>query len=189
MEKTEIGITAISYPMPCSLIGTKVAGKVNFLTVAWFSMVNAKPPYLMVALGKAHYSNEGIKENGFFSVNIPSVDMAEAVDYCGLVSGKKIDKSGVFETFYGKTGAPMVKECPYNLECKLVQTVELPADEMFVGEIVAAYADSGFLTGGVPDMSKIRPFILNMPTTTFLGLGSSVGRAWEMGKARIKKGE
>ena len=188
MEKIEIGVDAVSYPMPCSLVGCKVAGKPNFLTVAWFSMVNFKPPYIMVALGKSHHSNAGIKENGAFSINIPSVSMAETVDYCGLVSGRKIDKSTVFGVFYGKTGVPMVKECPYNLECKLVRTVDLPADEIFIGEIVGAYASSEFLTDGAPDMSKMQPFILNMPQKTFLGLGGAIGRAWEIGKGFIRKG-
>lgn len=189
MEKIEISTDAISYPMPCSLVGTKVGGKANFLTVAWFSMVNSKPPYLMIALGKTHYSNKGIKDNGSFSVNIPSVSMADVTDYCGLVSGRKLDKSRVFEAFYGKLEtAPMIKECPYNLECKLVQTIDLPADELFIGEIVAAYSDSRFLTDGVPDMAKIDPFILSMPQTTFHGVGAAVGRAWKIGKSFIKRG-
>ncbi len=189
MEKIEVALEATSYPMPCSVVGTKVAGKPNFLTVAWFTRVNARPPYMMIALGKAHYSNAGIRENGCFSINVPSIDMAEVVDYCGLVSGKKVDKSAVFEVFYGKTGAPMIRECPYNLDCRLVQTVDLPADELFIGEVVAAYSDSRFCTDGIPDMTKIKPFVLNMPQTTFLGLGPSIGRAWEMGKERINKGK
>ncbi len=186
MEKIEIGMDAISYPMPCALVGVSVGDKSNFLTVAWFSMVNFKPPYLMIALGKTHYSNAGIREHGAFSVNIPSVSMAESTDYCGLVSGRKVDKSQVFEVFFGKLGTPMIEECPYNLECKLVQSVELPADELFIGEIVAAYSDARYLTDGVPDLSKIRPFVLNMPQTAFLELGAPIGRAWDMGKSRIK---
>jgi flavin reductase (DIM6/NTAB) family NADH-FMN oxidoreductase RutF len=187
MEKIEIGIDAISYPMPCSLVGTKVEGKANFLTVAWFSMVNFKPPCIMAALGKSHHSNPGIKESKAFSINIPSVSMAEVTDYCGLVSGKKFDKAASFEVFYGKLGTPMIKECPYNFECKLVQTVDLPADELFIGEIVTAYSDERYLTNGVPDMAKIQPFILNMPQTTFYGLGAPAGRAWAMGKSLIKE--
>jgi flavin reductase (DIM6/NTAB) family NADH-FMN oxidoreductase RutF len=188
MDKIEITSDTISYPMPMSVVGTTVEGKPNFLTVAWFSMVNFKPPYIMVAMGKSHHSNSGIRETGSFSVNIPSVSMAEVVDYCGLVSGKKIDKSRLFEVFYGKTGnAPMIVECPYNIECKLVKTVDLPADELFIGEIVAVYSESRFLSDGVADMTKIKPFILNMPQTTFLEMANEVGRAWSMGKALIKK--
>jgi len=188
MDKIKVGTKMISYPMPCSLLGTKVGGKVNFLTVAFFSMVGIKPPYIMAALAKSHYTNPGIKETGAFSINIPGTSMAEATDYCGMVSGRKFDKSNVFEVFYGEeSGTPMIVECPYNLECKLVQTVDLPADELFIGEIVAAYTDNRYLTNGVPDMAKIDPFILSMPEMTYVRLGSPVGRAWDMGKSRIKK--
>ncbi|HSW39538.1 MAG TPA: flavin reductase family protein [Acidobacteriota bacterium] len=188
MEKIEIDVKNISYPMPCSLLGTKVGGKVNFLTVAFFSMVNYEPPYIMAALGKNHFSNAGIRETGAFSINIPSGSMADVTDYCGIVSGKDTDKSAVFEVFYGKQGnAPMIVECPYNLECRLVQIVDLPADEIFIGEIIAAYSDDRYLTGGVPDMMKIDPFILSMPQMTYQRLGASVGRAWEIGKSRAGK--
>jgi flavin reductase (DIM6/NTAB) family NADH-FMN oxidoreductase RutF len=188
MEKVEADISMICYPMPCSLIGTKVGGKVNFMTVAWFSQVSLKPPYILAALSKNHFTNAGIKETGAFSVNIPSTSMAEVTDYCGLVSGKKFDKSTVFEVFYGKEGkAPMIVECPYNLECKLVQTVDLQADELIIGEIVAAYLDERCLTDGVPDMAKVDPLILNAPQMTYLGVGTRVGNAFNMGKSLIKK--
>jgi flavin reductase (DIM6/NTAB) family NADH-FMN oxidoreductase RutF len=124
MEKIQLSTETICYPMPCVMVGANVRGKPNFLTVAWFSTVNGKPPYLMISLGKAHYTNSGIKENGTFSVNIPSATMAEVTDYCGLVSGKKYEKSALLETFYGKVKtAPMIRECPFNVECKVVQTV------------------------------------------------------------------
>jgi flavin reductase (DIM6/NTAB) family NADH-FMN oxidoreductase RutF len=188
MARIEVSTESICYPMPCSLVGTKVAGKPTFLTVAWFSMVNPKPPYIMISLGKTHYSNPGIIENGTFSVNIPSVSMVEATDYCGMVSGKKYDKSGVFKVFYGKLGsAPMIEGCPYSLECKLVKTIEMPAEDMYVGEIVAAYSDDRFLTGGAPDLAKMQPFILSMADHRYLGLGAEVGKAWEVGKKLIAK--
>jgi flavin reductase (DIM6/NTAB) family NADH-FMN oxidoreductase RutF len=186
MEKIEIGIEATCYPMPCSLVGMNVEGKPNFLTVAWFSKVNVKPPYIMVALGKSHYSNPGIKENKTFSLNIPSAAMAEATDYCGIVSGKKYDKASLFGVFYGKLKtAPMIRECPYNLECRLVQTVDLPGDELFIGEIVAAYSDERYLTNGLPDLQKMKPFVLAMPQRKYVSLGKQFGAAWEMGKGLI----
>lgn len=188
MEKVEVNINMTCYPMPCSLLGTKVGGKPNFMTVAYFSQVSLKPPYILASLDEGHYSNAGIKETGAFSINIPSTSMAEVTDYCGLVSGKKFDKSTVFEIFYGKEGkAPMIVECPYNLECKLVQTIGLAGDELFIGEIVAAYSDDRYLTDGIPDMAKVDPLILSVPQLAYMGVGSHVGSAFKMGKARIGK--
>jgi flavin reductase (DIM6/NTAB) family NADH-FMN oxidoreductase RutF len=187
MEKIKVDANRISYPMPCSLLGTKVGGKVNFLTVAFFSVVSIKPTYILAAIAKSHFTTPGIRETGAFSINVPDASMAEVTDYCGMVSGRKFDKSEVFEVFYGEeTGTPMIVECPYNLECRLVKTVDLPSDDLFIGEIVAAYSDNRYLTNGIPDMAKIDPFVLSMPEMTYLKLGSPIGRAWGMGKSRIK---
>ncbi len=186
MDKIEIGPERLLYPMPCSIVGANVGGKANYLTVAWFSMVNPKPAYVMVSLNKAHYTNAGIKENGTFSVNIPSAGLAEKTDYCGLVSGRKHDKSGIFETFYGKLKtAPMIAECACNAECRLVQTVETPAEELFIGEIVAIYTEERYLTDGIPDLNKIDPVILAMPQKKYVALGRDIGPAWETGKKLI----
>lgn len=184
MAKIEIGKGRAYYPMPCSLVGANVGGKPNYLTVAWFSMVNPDPPYLAVAMNKVHYTNSGIRENGTFSLNIPSTKMAEATDYCGLVSGRKIDKAGLFDSFYGKLGtAPMIRECPISFECRLVQTVDLPAEELFIGEIVNTYCDEDCLgEGRAPDLKKIDPFMLVMNDRKYFSLGKEIGRAWEIGK-------
>lgn len=183
MAKLEIDKNQVSYPMPCSLVGAKVAGKPNYLTVSLFSLVNREPPYLAVALNKDRYTNTGIKEYGTFSINIPPVSLAEETDYCGMVSGRNVDKSNLFETFYGPLGtAPMIRECPLCFECRLVRTVDLPSKDLFIGEIVTAYCDEDCLRGGAPDLMKINPFLLIDLDSKYLSLGKEIGRAWEMGK-------
>ena len=187
MKKIEIAPERVYYPMACSLVGANVGGKPNYLAVAWFGMVHPKPPYVMVTMNKVHYTNSGIKENGTFSVNIPSAEMAEVTDYCGLVSGNKYDKSGIFETFYGKLEtAPMIKECAFNAECRLIQTVDLPLEELFIGEIVGVYTEERYLTDGLPDLRKMNPIVLQMPQKKYVTLGAELGPAWEMGKKLIK---
>lgn len=187
MEKIEIGVDRVCYPMPCSLVGANVEGKPNYLTVAWFTMVNPKPPYVMVSMNKAHYTNAGVKSNGTFSVNIPSVELAEKTDYCGLVSGHKVDKSRVFDAFYGKLKtAPMIKECAFNAECRLVQTVDMPMEELFIGEIVAAYSDERYLTNGVPDIRKINPLLLLQAQKMYASVGQDVAPAWETGRKLMR---
>ena len=94
-----------------------------------------------------------------------------------------MDKSGLFETFYGKLEtAPMIQECPVSFECKVIRTVELPKDELFIGEIVATYCDESCLTEGVPDLKKINPLVLLMPDRKYVALGQEVGSAWKIGK-------
>lgn len=187
MNKIEITSETIFYPMPCSIVGAVVNGKPNYLAVAWFSMVNFRPPCIGISLSKVHYTNPGIKENGHFSINIPSADMVDVTDYCGIVSGKKYDKASRLETFHGRSGtAPMIKECPYNIECRLVQVLDLPSNEFFVGEIIAVYSDDRYLTDGIPDMKKINPLILSMPESSYLTAGDHIAEAWGTGKKLIK---
>ena len=188
MEKIEVSADRLYYPMPCSLVGANVGGKANFLTVAWFTTANPKPPCVLVTMNKAHYTNAGIMENGTFSINIPSSDLVEKVDYCGLVSGRKVDKSAVFEVFYGKLKtAPLIKECPFSVECRLVQTVDLYQEQLFIGEIVAAYSEERYLTDGAPDMSKMNPFLLIQPRKMYATVGPDLAPAWGIGKKLIQE--
>ncbi len=184
MPKIEIAKNAFPYPMPMVLVGTLVQGRPNVMAVGWVTRVNFKPPMIAVALGKTHYTNRGIHETGAFTVNVPSDDLLVKVDYCGLVSGKKEDKSTLFTLVRGEnTGAPMIDECPLFMECTVVQVVELPTNEVFIGEIVGAYADTDCCTDGKPDIEKIRPFTLTMPDNRYWHIGDEAGKAWGAGKA------
>jgi flavin reductase (DIM6/NTAB) family NADH-FMN oxidoreductase RutF len=182
MEKTAIGINFF-IPMPVVLVGTQVAGKDNFMTVGWCARANANPPMILCGIGNQHFTPKGILETGAFSVNIPSAGLVEKTDYCGLVSGAKTDKSHVFDVFYGSLKvAPMIRECPVNLECRLVQAVTLPTNTVFIGEIVGAYADPGVMKNGKPDFSAIDPLLLTMPDNKYWRLGDKAGDAWSAGK-------
>jgi flavin reductase (DIM6/NTAB) family NADH-FMN oxidoreductase RutF len=170
--------------MPTILVGAHVNGKPNYLTVAFCGVVQASPPIIAVTLGKMHYTNEGIRENQCFSVNIPSRHMVEVTDYCGLVSGKRADKSGVFKTFYGKLEkAPMIQECPVNLECRLVDILDFGgASEVFIGKIVESYAEERYLCNEIPDIEKIEPIVFSMYDNNYWGIGEHLGKAWSAGK-------
>ncbi len=133
-----------------------------------------------------HYTPKGIAETETFSVNIPSSELLEKTDYCGLVSGKNVDKSNVFDVFYGslKT-APMIRECPVTLECRLVQIVSLPSHSLCIGEIAGVYADDTVIDDGKPDFPKIDPLFLTMPDNRYWTLGTYAGDAWSAGKKLI----
>jgi len=186
MEKIQIG-NNFFIPMPVVLVGTQVSGKVNFMTVGWCSRANANPPMIVCGIGSHHYTPKGIAETKTFSVNIPSSDLMEKTDYCGMVSGEKVDKSSFFDVFYGslKT-APMIRECPVSLECRLVQTVSLPTNTLFIGEIVGAYADGKVIKDGRLDYGEIDPLLLTMPDNRYWTLGKYVGDAWNAGKNLIR---
>ncbi len=183
MSKVNLGANAFIYPMPVTLVGAVVAGRANFLAVGWITRVNIKPPLVAMALNKAHYTPKGIRENQTFSINFPGADLMEKADYCGLVSGHKVDKSGLFQVFYGELEtAPLIEECPLVLECRLYRVVELPSHDLFIGEIVAAHADEDCLTDGKPDIVKINPLLLTMPDHSYWTVGNRAGQAWGAGK-------
>lgn len=186
-DKVSIGAHAFVYPMPVVLVGARVDGKANFMTVGWVSRVNLKPPLLAIAINHAHHTARGIRETRTFSVNIPSADMIDATDYCGLVSGRNTDKSGLFTVFYGITeSAPMIVQCPLNMDCKLVQTVDLPTNHLFIGEIVDAYSEARYLKDGNPDIKTMNPFVLTMPDNGYWAVGDCLAQAWSAGR-KLKK--
>jgi flavin reductase (DIM6/NTAB) family NADH-FMN oxidoreductase RutF len=174
-------------PMPVVLVGTQVRGKANFMTVGWCARANANPPMIACGIGNHHYTSQGIAETRTFSVNIPSSVLLEKTDYCGLVSGQKTDKSGIFDVFYGSLEtAPMIRECPVSLECRLLQAVPLPTNTLYIGEIAGAYADGRVIRDSEPDFREIDPLFLTMPDNRYWTLGKYAGDAWSAGKKLMK---
>ncbi|MBM7868492.1 flavin reductase family protein [Heliobacterium gestii] len=159
MKKTKIA--NIPYgPYIAVLAGATVDGKANYATLGAYGVVSQRP-VLYISLKNSHYTTKGVLENGFFSVNIPSSEMIEKTDYCGTVSGHKVDKSEVFESFYDEAGnAPMIKECPVNYLCKVIDRIPIFDFTMFLGEIVAAYANEDCLENGRPNALKVKPTMM-----------------------------
>jgi flavin reductase (DIM6/NTAB) family NADH-FMN oxidoreductase RutF len=182
--KKTLGNKSVLYPYPVTLIGADINGKPNFLAISFIGIVNANPGMIAFGLGRNHYTNSGIFKNKTFSVNIPSKDMIEVVDFVGIYSGNKVDKSNLFEIFYGElTNAPLIKECPINIECSLVQVLDHGgADHIIIGEIIESYIDEKYLTDGNPDIDKIKPFLLSMYENKYFEIGKSLGKAWSIGK-------
>ncbi len=182
MAKIIVDKNMFCLPWTQTLLGSHVNGKVNFMALDWLTRVNYQPAMLGICVNKGHATNEAIRSNSEFSVNVPSSDMVAITDYCGVVSGKNTDKSGLFEVFYGELKkAPMISACPLSIECKLVQTVDLPTNTFFIAEIRNIYSEEQYLVDGKPDPKKMRPFLLTMPDNRFWALGEQVGNAWKDG--------
>jgi flavin reductase (DIM6/NTAB) family NADH-FMN oxidoreductase RutF len=114
--------------------------------------------------------------------------MVQETDYCGLVSGRRVDKTTLFSVFYGKLKtAPMIAECAISMECKLTKVVDFPKHDIFIGEIAATYAEETVLTDGVVDYSKVQPFFFTMTDNGYWKLGERFAQAWSVGKVLEKK--
>ena len=169
------------YPMLTTLVGANVNTRPNYAPIAFVGIMDFD--HISVAINRNHYTNTGIKENKTFSINIPSIDEVKKVDYCGLVSGRDIDKSRLFKTFYGVLStAPMVEECPINMECRLIQIIDFPRHEVFVGEVVEAYSDAQYLSQGKINLSKVQPILFSFHNKDYWKLDTSFAKAWDIGR-------
>jgi len=189
MPKVKLDPGPFVVPMPLALVGASVGGKANFMPAAFLGIINYQPTVVACGLSPAHHTCAGIVETKAFSINLPGADLVEAADWCGLASGKKTDKSAVFETFPGDaTGAPMISRCRLSAECRLLFTVPFQVDTVYFGEVIGVYADEQALTGGAPDWRKIAPLIFTFPDKGYWTLGERVAQAWSVGKG-FRKGK
>lgn len=184
MKKTAFGNKNCFYPAPTILVGVTVNGKPNYLNVSYAGIANRSPAMVFISLNKLHYSTGGVKKNKAFSINIPSSKMLKETDYCGLVSGKDVDKSKLFHTFYGTSNSiPMIEECPINMACKVVQEFELEGSNvLFIGKILESFSEEKYLSNGLPDIKKIDPILLSVNDFNYYNIGTRIGKAWSIGK-------
>ena len=185
MGKTLIGPRTLIYPMPVLIIGANVDDKPNFMAAAWCGIANGEPPMISVGIRPQRYTYKGVRQNMTFSASVPSLDLVKETDYCGIASGSKVDKveDCRFDVFYGKLGsAPLVEQCPVNLECKVVHILELGSHFLVIGRVEETYVSDDCLTDGKPDVDKIKPLIYTTaPARQYQALGEVVGRAHDIG--------
>jgi flavin reductase (DIM6/NTAB) family NADH-FMN oxidoreductase RutF len=189
MVKVKTG--TLPFPVPICIAGTMINGKANYATYGSFGLLSPRPEmYIYIGSQESRHTNTGIKENGYFSVNIPSEEQMQKTDYVGLVSGHNTDKSTIFNSFFGSVDkAPMIKECPVNMLCKLVKTADLPNREIFFGEVLESYVNKECINNGILNFEKINPllFTMNGPgNASYWKLGNIVGDAYKEGKTVLK---
>jgi flavin reductase (DIM6/NTAB) family NADH-FMN oxidoreductase RutF len=192
MDKILMGPQTLIYPMPVLLVGANVDDKPNFMAVAWGGIANSEPPMISVAIRHTRHTLKGIRQNEAFSVNISSADMVREADYCGITSGAKVDKVEAcqFEVFYGKLGnAPLIEQCPVNLECKVIHILNLGSHALVIGRIEETHVSESCLTDGKPDVNKIKPITyIDSPITRYQALGEVLAKAFSVGK-ELKPGK
>ena len=186
--KLSLPAQTLLLPSPVLVIGTYGSdGKPNIMTAAWGGIVSSKPPCLSVSLREATLSYHNIKQTEAFTVNIPSEKYLKEADFVGMVSGREFDKfkeTGLTPEKSQLVNAPIVKEFPYALECKLIKQVDLGLHTMFIGEIVGLVADSEVLNPHrLPDIEKVRPMLWgSFGNMAYFGIGAKLGEAFSVGK-------
>jgi flavin reductase (DIM6/NTAB) family NADH-FMN oxidoreductase RutF len=190
MAKKQFGPQPWIFPNPTVLVGTTYAGKANFAPFAWCGVTGGEPPTVSVGVRHQRHTLKGIMENRTFSINIPSTELLEETDYCGMVSGEKADKvkDCDFRVFYGTLqNAPLIEQCPVNLECEVVHLLNIGAHMLVIGKVIQTHVAEYCLTGDMPDILKIKPFVYSRgPTARYNAIGEVLGQAYDAGKA-LKK--
>lgn len=166
------------YPAPVVLVSVADAsGKTNILTVAWTGTICSDPAMLYISVRPERYSYQMIKESKEFVVNLTTKDLAQATDYCGVRSGKDVDKWKEAHLTAGKAqevSAPIIMESPVNIECKVVEVKELGSHHMFIAKVVAVDVDPTYLNSkGKLELNRTE--LIAYSHGEYLETGKSIG--------------
>lgn len=137
------------YPLPAVLVSVADrAGKINLFTVAWTGTICSDPPMVSISVRPERYSHRMIEETGEFVINLTTEALVYATDYCGVKSGRDVDKwreMNLTPIAAEHVKAPMVAESPVNLECRVTQKLELGTHDMFLAEVLAVHVDDRYM--------------------------------------------
>ncbi|HEX7402317.1 MAG TPA: flavin reductase family protein [candidate division Zixibacteria bacterium] len=181
MSKILLEPQTILFPLPAVMVSCrKKDEKPNIITLAWVGVVCSEPPMVGISIRKNRFSHGIVKESKEFVINVPTQKLIKATDFCGTKSGKNVDKFAETKltSIKGeKVNAPLIKECPVNLECVVKQILELGSHDLFLGEIVATHVDSEFLdSSGKLDVGKMELFCYCPKAHEYRGVSEALGK-------------
>ena len=180
MPKLELPPSESLYPVPVVLVSCidLNSNRPNIITIAWCGIVCSNPPLITISIRPSRYSHSLIANAKDFVINIPTCALLEKCDFCGMNSGKDVDKfkaCSFTSAPSSKISSPMIKECPVNIECKLTSITALGAHDMFTGEVILVHADKDIINkNGRIDYSKTSPIVFNQGE--YWSLGKQIGR-------------
>lgn len=191
--KKQLGPSDAIFPVPAALIVSGIKEEANIITLAWIGIVSSTPPTIGISIRKTRYSLGLIRKTGEFSVNFPSASLFKEVDYCGLTTGRKRNKfvdTGLTPIKAKRIRPPIIKECPYNMECRVSQEIIIGDYVHIFGEVVESHIDedkadeskrAGF------DISKINPLVYYAKAREYWTAGHLLGYGFSAGKDLKKK--
>ncbi|OUN39429.1 MULTISPECIES: flavin reductase family protein [unclassified Faecalibacterium] len=142
------GSTLLS-PVPPVLVSCGSLEKPNLITIGWAGTICTKPSMVSISIRPERYSYNLIKESGKFAINLPTEALVRAVDWCGVKSGRDVDKFQAMGLHAAPGSAlpdcPILEESPVNLECRVTQVIPLGSHDMFLAEVVGCCVDEDLL--------------------------------------------
>ena len=166
------------YPLPAVMVSCAREGeKPNIITVAWTGTICTNPPMVYISVKPERYSYDMTRETGEFVINLTTQKLAKATDYCGVRSGRDVDK---FQELHltpepaEQVKVPMIGECPVNIECRVKEIKKLGSHHMFIADVLAVHVDEAYMNeNGKFELNKTG--LLAYSHGEYLGLGEHLG--------------
>ncbi|WP_271714064.1 flavin reductase family protein [Anaeromicropila herbilytica] len=166
------------YPLPAVMVS--VGGesyKPNIITIGWTGTICTNPAMVYISVRPERYSYDIIKETGEFVINLTTENLVKAVDYCGVKSGRDIDKfkeMNLTAVTGNQITAPYIKECPVNIECKVEQILKLGSHDMFIAKVLGVHVDKKYMNErGKFELNKANPIVYSHGE--YYGIGKLLG--------------
>ena len=185
MNKVELAPQDLIPARPIFIVGANVGGKPNFMEVGGGGPVSANPPMVALPIQHHRYTLKGILENRTLTVNVPSVALVKEADYTGIFSGSERNKAEDcrFDVFYGKLKtAPMIGQCPLNLECSLLHVLSSISHAIVIARVEASYVSGEFVKDGKFSIGEFMPLLWIPNRSEYVGPGAAVGKSRAIGK-------
>lgn len=178
MKKLSLKPGTMLYPVPPVMVSLGDMDNANIITIAWTGIICTNPAMTYISVRKERFSYPILKEKQEFVINLAPAHLAKAVDFCGVKSGKNTDKfkeCKLTKIPATEIDAPMIEECPVNIECRLTEIKELGSHDMFIAEIVSVNIDEKYLTeSGKLDLEACN--LLAYSHGEYFELGKSLGK-------------
>ena len=167
------------YPLPAVMVSVADKnGHTNIITVAWAGTVCTNPPMVSISVRPSRYSHHMIMETGEFVINLTTKELVYATDYCGVKSGRDVDKwkeMRLTPVPSEQVKAPCIAESPVNIECRVVRTQQLGSHDMFLAEVVAVHVEDTYMDEhGSFHLADAKPIVYSHGE--YYDLGSKLGK-------------
>ena len=174
MEKETWKAGNMLYPLPAVMVSVSDGeGNDNIITVAWAGTVCTNPPMVSISVRPSRFSYDMLRKTGEFVINLTTEKLAYATDYCGVKSGRDVDKFkelGLHISPASEVSAPLLDESPVNIECRVTQVLRLGTHDMFVAKVVSVHADEKYMDeNGKFSLEKADPIAYSHGTYYTLG--------------------
>ena len=177
MSKVSIQASTLLAPLPAVMVSVGDYDNANVITVAWTGIVCSQPPRMYVSIRHDRFSYDILKRTGEFVVNLTSEQLLAACDYCGIRSGRDMDKfaeMGFTKEKADHVATPMIAESPVAIECKVFEVLNLGSHDMFLADILAVHVDENIMVDGKIDYAKAR--LVNYQHGEYYATGRHLGR-------------